>query len=352
MLMKTLNRNICICSMAIVMVLGQACQKNNLEDFASEKNTNRTLSVKGISGTIKKDAENVRIPIEISLSAQATQAFEAYISLDAQTVVDAIAGNNLPNTAALPVETIVIPQAITVPYGATKVILEAVVSVSGLEKFYYGTKKAAFAVKLISAEKGNTIDAQKSTGIISVDPREIIGETEMHYVFIANGGGAQLDVSGLSNYTASVSSIGIPLGIALSGAPTRSFTVDIITNTDTIAVLKANGKLPANAVAMQDSEYEFPATVNIAQSSNTAQMEVIIPSSTLLKYKTQKIALVVQISTTSRHVIHPINRTVVLLIDPASIIAANNYTAMLRKPEITWLAALQNLKFNSTGKIC
>ncbi|MNR28304.1 hypothetical protein D3C85_1456200 [compost metagenome] len=93
---------------------------------------------------------------------------------------------------------------------------------------------------------------------------------------------------------------------------------------------------------MQAGEFELPVQVAMEQSSNTGKLEVTIPSQTLLKYRNQKIALVVRLNSSSRHVLHPVKRTVILLIDPASIIIANNYTA--------WLPLLQKSPFNSLTK--
>lgn len=323
--MKKLNRNIYKCFVLALIVLVQSCKQDRLEDFAVKEEIPASVAVKGLSGQIKKDAENIRVPIEIQLSVSASQAFDAHIALDENAVTTAITGNLLPNTLLMPSGAILIPQAVTIPFGAKTAIFEAVISVPALERFYFSGKKVAFALKLTEVAKGNTIDEQKSTGIISVDPMEIIAANDMHAVSIANGGGGKLDVSGRSNYLPSVASIGIPLGVSLSGAASRSFTVDVAINSDTVAVLKSNGTLPPDAVVMQTGEFEQPVKVAVDQSSNTAKLDVTISAETLLKYRNNKIALVVQLTGSSRHVVHPVKRTAILLIDPLSIIIANNY---------------------------
>ncbi|NQX40850.1 hypothetical protein SAMN05421820_104255 [Pedobacter steynii] len=323
--MKKLNNSIYTCFLLALVVLAQSCKRDKLEDFGAKEGIPASVSVKGLSGEIKKDAENVRIPVEIQLSSSASQAFDAHVALDDNAVTTAIAGNLLPNTLLMPGGLIVVPQAVTVPFGTKSAVFEVVISVTALEKFYFSGKKVAFALKLTDVAKGNTIDEKKHTGIISVDPMEVIAASAMHAVSIANGGGGTLDVSGTSNYVPSVASIGIPLGVSLSGAASRSFTVDVAVNSDTVAVLKTNGVLPADAVIMQRGEFELPVQVAVDQSSNTAKLEVTVSSETLLKYRNNKIALVVQLTGSSRHVVHPVKRTAILLIDPASIIIANNY---------------------------
>ncbi|WP_144009458.1 hypothetical protein [Pedobacter nyackensis] len=340
--MKKLNHNIYKCLVLMAIILVQSCKEESLENFASKKGISASVSVKGLSGQIKKDAENVRIPIEVQLSASATQAFDAHIMLDENTVVNAISNNLLPNTLAFPVGSIVIPQTVTIPFGSTSVIFEAVVSVAALEKFYFSSKKLAFAVKLTEVAKGNSIDEKKNVGIVSIDPLAIIAAHEMHTISITNGGGSKLDVSGRNNYAPSVASIGIPLGVTLSGVASLSFKVNVAINNDTVAVLKSKGLLPLNAVVMQAGEFELPAQVVVDQTANTGKLEVTILSQTLLKYRNDKIALVVQLTGSSRHIVHPVNRTVILLIDPASIIIANSYAA--------WFPTGNKLQFYSLYK--
>lgn len=326
--MEKIIKPLYLCLVALLML--QSCKQDGLESFAPKQEPGMNVSVIGLSGQVTKDGANVRVPIEIDLSGPATQAFDAHLSLDGETVANAITGNVLVNTLAMPVSSITVPQAIVIPYGATKTTFEALINTSDLEKFYFSGKKVAFAVKLTAAAKGNVIDAHKNTGTISIDPKEIIGANDMHAISFTNPG--QLDVSGTANYLPSVSSIGIPLGVSLSGTASGSFTVDVSTNTDTVSVLKSAGALPPNTVAIQSGEYDMLARVTVAQSSNTGQLTITIPSQTLLKYKNNKIALVVQLSNSSRYVVHPTNRTVIVLVDPASIIQANNYVAMLVEP--------------------
>ncbi|WP_316834175.1 hypothetical protein [Pedobacter nutrimenti] len=328
--MEKIIKPLYLCLVALFML--QSCKQDGLESFAPKKEAGMNVSVKGLSGQITKDGANVRIPIEIDLSGAATQAFEAHLALDGDAVAAAITGNVLANTLAMPLSSITVPQAIVVPYGATKATFEAVLSIADLEKFYFSGKKVAFAVKLTSVAKGNAIDGHKNTGTISIDPQAVIAANEMHSISIANGGGGKLEVSGTTNYVPSVASIGIPLGVSLSGAASDSFTVDVATNTDTVSVLMSAGVLPSNTVVMQTGEYQLLSKATVAQSSNTGQLDLTIPSGTLLKYRNNKIALVVQLTGSSRYVVHPSNRTVIVLIDPASIILANNYVAMLSMP--------------------
>ncbi len=307
------------------IVLFQSCKEEEMEYFGAGKEVPTSVSLKGILGQVSRDAENIKIPIEVKLTTSAAQSFDAHLTLDEQVVTSAITGNLLPNTVAIPSETLIVPQTVIIPYGATSAIFEAVMSVPELEKFYFSGKKVAFGLRLTGVAKGNSIDQKKSTTIITIDPQEIIAPNQMHALSIVNGGGTKLEVSGTANYLPSVASISIPLDIALSGAAGRSFTVDVSVNKDTVAVLKSNNVLPADAVLMNTTEFDLRTSVAIDQSSNSGKLDVIIPSSTLLKYKGNKIALVVQLTGSSRHVIHPENRTVVLLIDPASIILANSY---------------------------
>ncbi|ATP57170.1 hypothetical protein CPT03_12155 [Pedobacter ginsengisoli] len=345
-IMKKQNSNIYKCLVLILIIFLQSCKQDELENFASKKGASTNVSIKGQTGQIKKDVEVVRIPVEIQLSGSATQAFDAHLELDGDAITNAITGDLLPNTLAMPVESIFIPETVVIPFGSTNAVFDVLVSVSDLEKFYFTSKKVAFALKLSEVTKGNTINEEKNIGIISIDPRGIISATEMHAISIKNGGGGKLEVSGTSNYLPSVASIGIPLDVSLSGVPSRSFTVDVAINSDTVAVLKSKGVIPQNAVMMKTGEFEMPAQVTVDQISSTGKLDLTIPSETLLKYRNNKIALVVQLTGSSKHVVDPVNRTVVLLIDPASIIAANKYTIwlpLLNKPQFNVL----NRKFNS-----
>lgn len=328
--------------MLLLVILTQSCKEEKLEDFSPKKEGLTSVSIKGMFGQVSRDAENIRIPIEVKLSTPATQTFDAHLELDESLVLAAISGNLLPNTSAIPHEHMLVPQTVVIPFGATSAVFEAVMSVPSLEKFYFSGKKVAFGLKLTGVAKGNQIDDKKSTAVISIDPLQAITESEMHALSMTNGAGGKLEVFGNSNYVSSAASISIPLGISLTGSPERSFTVDVAVNTDTISVLKTNGTIPQDAVVMLANEFEVFKKITVAQSSSSGILDVVIPSSTLLKYKTGKIALVVQLVGSSRHVLHPVKRTVVLLIDPASIILENKYAA--------WFPSQNKLQFSILDK--
>src|SRR3546814_11181656 len=109
------------------------------------------------------------------------------------TVLALIENGTLENTVALDGGALLVPTHLKVPYGVKSALLEVEISRTILERNF--GNKVAFALKLIKPGKGNTIG--KATGLIVLNPYDILPLEDMHYVSFGIGWGIQL-VQGIS----------------------------------------------------------------------------------------------------------------------------------------------------------
>lgn len=293
--------------------LWSACKDNGLDDFSLRENVTTTVSAGDVAGDIIKSSDQIRIPVKITLSSAAAKAFQVGLQLNADTVLHLIEQGDLAEVSAIPAGSITIPNAVSVDYGATEAIFHIQVSISSLEQFF--GQRVALGYDIVESGKGNTIGSPRSA-VIVFNTADILNEEEIHYVSITNGGGSVLEVRNRTNYRVTSAGLTIPLGISLAGSPGNFFNVSTGVDPDSVATLVANGILPANTVALSGNQYTFNDTYRVGSNLSRAEMDLIIPWSTIDENLDHTLAVVVKLTGTTRHLLDVTKSHAVILIYP------------------------------------
>lgn len=320
--MKRNSIYLVVFTLLLVQLFG--CKDHTLEEFPIQKKDPVTVSAGAIRGGIIRNNDKITLQMGIGLSAPATKAFQIKLALNPDTIKTLIGNHTLPEDAvALPSGVIQIPNVAEVTYGVDSAFFSISISLSVIEK-YYG-KKLALAVSLDDPTKGNQASTVKRTSIVVLNTRDLVKLEEIHYLAIINGGGGMLNVTRGKNYNVTSAGVTIPLNISLAGVPGRSFSVKIGVNTDTVGTLAGLGKIPANTKALQEGKYYLDTVVNFEGNKSKATLELSIPWEVMDQNLNNPLALSISLKSSSNHVLHPVNKTVVVLIDPSVSLDNNSF---------------------------
>lgn len=310
--------------LAVTALLMQlfSCKDHVLEDFNTGKVNPVTVSAGGLSGAAERDNEKVILHVGVKLSAPATRAFQINLTLNTDTVSALIAAGTLPGTQLLPSSYIKIPNTAEVTYGVDTAFFDIQIGLTAFEQ-YFG-EKVALAVSLNDPTKGNGVGSRR-TSVIVLDTKDLIKKEEIHYLTIKNGGGGILNVTRGSNYSVTSAGVTIPLGISLAGVPGSAFSVKTTVNADTIAALVAAGKLPANTLTLSEGKYLLDTVINFASNKSEVPFELSIPWGIMDENLNNPIAFCITLINPNKHVLHPVNKTVIVLIDPSVSLDNNSY---------------------------
>ncbi|WP_039867694.1 PA14 domain-containing protein [Pedobacter sp. BAL39] len=300
-----------------------SCKDHTLEEFSLEKADPVTVSAGASSGIVQRDNDKVTIRVGIGLSAPALKAFQVSLELNQDTIATLIANNTLQNTVMLPAGTYSLPNISEIGYGVDSAFFEVKIGVTTLERFY--GKKVAMAVSLVDPTKGNQANGARRTCLIVLNTQDIIVAEDIHYVSITNGGGGILNITRGVGYTVTSAGVTIPLGIGLAGTPGNGFTIKTVLNSDTIATLVANGTLPQGTKALTTDKFYADTTIIMPGNKTSVPYVMSIPWNTMDENLDNPIAVAIRIVSTSKHVLHPVNKTVVVLIDKSVSLDNNSY---------------------------
>ena len=106
----------------------------------------------------------------------------------------------------------------------------------------------------------------------------------------------KIQVAGGDNFTLDNNQLTVPIKIDFTGATPKAFTVNIVSNTDTVATLIANGTLPAGTVALEPGTYDFPAVVDVAYGVQSVTWNLLISRTFLERNYGKDVALVVKMT--------------------------------------------------------
>lgn len=311
--MKLKSLSLALLALALLQFI--SCKDHELEDFEAQKTTPITVTAGAVQGGVERDNEKVIVRVGIGLSAAATKAFQVRLTLNSDTVGRLISNNTLQNTVQLPGSYIKLTNVAQVPYGADSAFFSVEIMLTAFEQ-YYG-KNIALAVDLEDPTKGNQTASGKRTSLIVLDSKALIKEEEIHYLSIKNGGGGILTLTRGKNYNITSAGVTIPLDIALSGVPGSAFVVKTKVNTDTIASLVSRKVLPENTKALTQDEYLIDTVINFGGNKSQAPLTLSIPWSVMDRNLDNPTAITVSVKSSNKHVLHPTDRTVVILIDPS-----------------------------------
>ncbi|MEC3881115.1 discoidin domain-containing protein [Parapedobacter sp. 10938] len=300
-----------------VAALAMACSDTKLEDFGIESGTPVTVETGAVADGITKTGETVTIRVGVTLSAPASKAFQVELQLNPDTVEQLAATGQLDGAFPFPSIGTTLPNVVNFTYGASESTFPVTFSITELEKFY--GEKIAIAVDLVNPGKGNQLTSETTT-LIVMNTTDLLAMEDIHYVSIANGGGGELEVRNRRNYTISSDGVNIPLGISLVGQPGRFFDVKSKASADTIQKLIADGTLPPNTVALTSEQFELDSSLRVSSNTSRGEMGMIVPMSVINENVDKVLAIQVEITETTRHLIDPEKSYVIVVIYPEFVI--------------------------------
>lgn len=309
-----------LCFVFAFLILAMAsCKEEKLsEAIIDENGQNVSLSVESRvmiadSGNFTLDNNKLTVPVTINFNGPTSKAFTVQTSANTDTVATLIGNGTLPATSvALETGEYTLPPVVNIEYGVKSVTFDLIISRTFLERQY--GKEVVLAVKMSGPSKGNTIDAAKNTSIIIIDTDAAIASDAVHYIEFESAGQPVMIPDG-DNYTLGSQDINIPFELNLTGVAEPQFTVDVVSNTDTVNKMINSGVLQ-NAIALNDGfsvsspKLRFEAGRNDATLTLTAK----VPSIVAISGKKAVIALTLQNPT--KHQVSQSKKTVIVVIDP------------------------------------
>lgn len=301
---------------SFILLLG--CAEKEIESFNKNDNyTKSTVSPGGISGTITKTNSEIIVPVKLLLDAPASQAFQVEIALDNSKLEERLASNALDDAVIVSYADVIIPNAVSIQFGAKEAYFLVKISRTALERGY--GKKAVLGYTLKNPGKGNVVDATQY-GVVEIQVNDIITLQEMHYLSIFNPDGRIINAANRRNYSSTAAGLTIALTASLASTPGKNFTVNVNANNAYIQNLINSQVLPANTVILPTNEY---STVNkISFPSNTSQVtfDLNIGWNIVSKYLGKKIAVCLELASPTMHLLDPEQKMIVAVVDPASVL--------------------------------
>ena len=318
--MKNKVKSFFLWSISCLMFTGMhSCKDDALEGFGLPPNLPTTVGSGSITGAISKTNAQIIVPVSLKLTAPATKAFEVNLAVNQEAAEKHIQENSLMAThTAISSESILLPNSTKISFGADSAVFELIISRTEVEK-YYG-KQIVVGYDLTQAGKGNEINDAEATGVLELRVEELIEESDIHYISITNGAGEILEAKSQVNYVSSSSGLTFPIGVSLASFPGASFTVDVKTSVDTITKLIDAGVLPPNTIALQPEQYTIPTQIRVPSNSKNSGLELTVPWSVISEHVDHKLAVMVELSASSLHVIHPEKNYSILLIDSENVV--------------------------------
>lgn len=313
------NLSIAIGLSTIMCLELQSCKDETLEEFRLQPGEPTTVGSGSLAGNVSKTNAQIIVPVSIQLSAAAAKAFEVSLAVNQQAAKEHIDKNKLSNDyVAISSESILLPNATKVNFGADSATFDLTVGRTEVEK-YYG-QNIVIGYDLTAAGKGNQINTNDATGVLVLKVDELISESDIHYVSLTNGAGEVLEAKNQINYVSSSSGLTFPLGVSLASFPGASFTVDVAASTDTIPKLIQSGVLPENTLALQPEQYQISRQIRVPSNAKNASLELTVPWSVISEHVDKKLAIMVELTSSSLHVIQPEKSFSILLIDSENVV--------------------------------
>ncbi|MFT3855902.1 MAG: DUF5013 domain-containing protein [Ilumatobacteraceae bacterium] len=151
------------------------------------------------------------------------------------------------------------------------------------------------------------------------------------------------------NYTVDETNrkVNIILGVYLSGPSKDAYSVEIGTNTDTIAQLITAGTLDASTMLLPATVYSLPTSVDVAAGAkgNTFSLSVSIDSLEEAVYAGKKLALAVKISNPSKFTLDTAQSTTIVIIDVNTLVigpASDVTSSYIKNPGNAFVASAMN----------
>jgi len=307
--MKTLRNISCI--LATVVALA-SCQEAALEDFNLQAGKSIQVETGNIAGEISKTNEFMTIPVSLKLSGNATKAFEVTLSINQDTLEKMAVEGKLDNTIVISSSALQIDNVAKVDFGSDVAQFKITVARTEVER-HFG-KQIAIGYSLDDAGKNNVVNQEQKIGVIILNTNDFLTPEDIHYISFQTGGDI-IQARDRQNYNSSSGGISIPLTLNLASFPGNPFTVDIVTDSDTITDMVAEGILPPTTVALQEDDFSTSTKVGFKSNASEASFSLDIPWSVINNNLGKHLAIVVRLKNPSLHILNEEKSFTTILID-------------------------------------
>lgn len=302
-----------------LILIGGACKNNQLDDFGIQSTGSIKVSASAEVGEVVKDKSKVYVSLDVLLSMPASNAFEIDLKENQDTITTLIENGTLQNTIALPVGSYDAPAVVNVAYGEKKTTFKVAIATSVLEKNF--GKQVAFAVKLSSPSKGNSVQQSKESFVVVLDTKKILKLEDIHYVTFKGGTAGIVNIPAEGEFGQNAEGLAIPLTLQLNGlGESVGFDATIEASGNDIPAMVTSGKLPANTIALVPENYKLEKTAKFLPGQNTAKFTFTVYMPVLRDNLTKKLALKLTLTNVTKNLINPENKTLTVVVDPAELV--------------------------------
>ncbi len=317
-----INSKSLFCTLATLILLGGACKNNQLDDFGIQSTGSVKVSASPEVGEVVKDKSKVFVSLDVLLSIPASNAFEIDLKENQDTITTLIENGTLQNTIALPVGTYDAPAVVNVAYGEKKTTFKVAIATGVLEKNF--GKQVAFAVKLSSPSKGNSVQQSKESFVVVLDTKKILTLEDIHYVTFKGGTAGIVNIPGGGEFGQNAEGLAIPLTLQLNGlGESVGFDATIEGSGSNIPAMVASGKLPANTIALAPENYRLDKVAKFLPGQNTAKFAITVYMPVIRDNVTKKLALTLTLTNVTKNLINPENKTITVVLDPVALLSAD-----------------------------
>lgn len=305
-------------SLCLVLTLFAACKQDELKEFEVDQPAPNTVSGESGIASFSSTNEQVMVQMLVNLAEPAAKAFQVQLSVDNDALEEGVGSGELSDTFIMEAGSYQLPNVVHVPYGALTASFDVQVNLSSVERRY--GSKLALGIRLSEPTKGNLTDVENDVMDLMLDTEEVLDPDQIHYLSFSLGGGGILAVGSRQNYQITSGGVEIPLGVSLAGVPARSFEVHVEVNTDTIEALKRSGKIPANSRTLSAEDYALDSLVRFPGNTSMMPLALTVPWAVIESDLNAPIAVSIRLTRPTRHVLHPEDSYVVVLIDPKGLV--------------------------------
>lgn len=317
-----MNSKSLFCMLTALILFGGACKNNQLDEFGIQSAGSVKVSASPEVGEVVKDKSKVWVSLDVLLSIPASNAFEIELKENQDTIATLIENGTLENTIALPVGTYDAPSVVNVAYGDKKTTFKVAISTSFLEKNF--GKQVAFAVKLSSPSKGNTVQQAKDGYVVVLDTKKILTLEDIHYVTFKSGTAGIVNIPTGGAFGENAEGLAIPITLQLNGlGESVGFDATIEASGSDIPAMVSSGKLPANTIALVPQNYKLQTPAKFLPGQNTAKFNLTVYMSALRDNLTKKLAITLTLTNVTKNLINPENKTLTVVLDPVALLSTD-----------------------------
>ncbi len=268
-----------------------------------------------------KTADEIAIPLIVSLQDAAPKRFQVHVETDSAAVNALIADNSLENTILLPEQYFQVPSLLDIPFGVDSFQFDLTIDRTILERNY--DKKLAIALDLADPTKKNAIIENKGNIIVVVTPAEIIKPEEIHYIYFTHAGEVMQIPQPGASYMQDANYLTVPVSVSLGGTAGSAFNIWFHPNTDTVQFLVDNGTLENTELLNAGTDYLLPDSIHYDARKNEMAFDMRVRIDALKDNLGNQVALGLTLDSSDSHLLDTTRNSIVIQMEPVNLVEAD-----------------------------